>query len=266
MKHMASMDAVCSVVLMVLLTGGAAGCGDQCTAGQTRCNGNTAQFCEEEDSDDPTLIWYSQDCGEAFCRPISDPNDGSHALCAQAAEPDPRCAGADNLEFCEGDVVVGCLYGYVVYRANCTTGVISGKDYMNWSVSPGFCISDRDWARCLPEPTPNPLCAAAPYGEVCDGSQVVGCAHGYLTGFSQCPTGGTCVPTPAGNQLPGDTANAFCSLAQSADPWCPPDMEYYDFCRDGGILACSYGWLVRQVEQCPVNTTCVVMDGVPSCW
>ena len=244
--------------LMAILSVGVARCrGDQCTGGQTRCNGNVTEYCGEAGSDDPTLVWNGYDCGARFCQPIMDPDISAYPLCTLTKQPDPRCASADQLEFCDGDVVVGCRNGYVLFTANCTTGATVGREYIaNWFVKAGtYCSSSGTWAQCTPEPTPNPLCPAAPASAwVCDGSRTLECVQGYAAAITSCPNGACFL----------GAGRTYCSLAQAADPVCSPDQEYFDFCRGGVIEHCLYGWIVSQ-ETCGTNYTCGRESGSVTC-
>jgi hypothetical protein len=89
-----------------------AGCreGDECAAGQVRCNGNSAEYCDLSSSDSGTLRWITSNCGDVVCT-LSTDSDSPHPFCATTANPDPRCEAKGEFEFCEANQVMGCHHG-----------------------------------------------------------------------------------------------------------------------------------------------------------
>lgn len=228
---------------------------DECPGGAVRCVGRLAQSCVPRGSDDPTLAWYSNDCGEGFCHLSTDPNEPA-PFCARTPEPDPSCAKQES-EHCDGNQVVMCRQGYVVFTKDCTTGGHTGdiNYYMGYE-SNGYCVSVGDAAECAMEPSPNQLCSGKYFmQEVCDGNQVLSCGLGYGIDAYECPATKACVP--------GD--NAFCALNATPVPGCPLDGFHYNTCRDGAIVTCNYGYADSQTA-CPVGQTCIAYsDGLAYC-
>jgi hypothetical protein len=217
---------------------------DECPGGAVRCVGKVAQSCVPRGSDDPALAWYSNDCGEGFCHLSTDPTDPA-PFCAATAEPDPSCP-QEGSEHCDGNQVIMCRQGYVVFTKNCTTGDHTGDNIYAGHESNGYCVSVGDAAECAMEPSPNPLCSGRYFNQdVCDGNRVLSCGLGYAIDAYDCPTTRTCVP--------GEYA--FCALSATLVPGCPLDEINYNTCKDGAIVTCRYGYMDLQ-EACPAGQTC----------
>lgn len=237
---------------------GAAGCqANECERGQIRCNGNVAEYCGEPGTDDHYLVWNGRDCGEGFCHPIRAPDD-SYPVCSLGEGPDPRCAGADGLRFCDGNTVVLCHLGYVVTTTDCSTGNITGNTLLSDFARNGHCVSSGTWASCALDAAPSPLCASLPSqgdGTVCDGNNVLECGHGYALRVSwRCESTQTCV---------WDT-EAFCSATATPDRNCLQSDPISFVCKDGKIAHCHYGY-VQAEEVCRSPRTCKEELGGPSC-
>jgi len=247
----------CFLVGLVIAFG-AAGCqANQCERGQIRCNGNVAEYCGEPGTDDHDLVWNGRDCGQGFCQPIRGSWD-SYPICSLGEGPDPRCAGADGLQFCDGNTVVVCHLGYVVTRTDCTTGNITGDALSSDFATNGHCVSSETWASCALDAAPSPLCTSLPpgrHGTVCDGNDVLECGHGYALRVSwHCESTQTCVL---------DT-EAFCSATATPDRNCLQSDPLSFVCKDGNIADCHYGY-VQAEKVCPSGTTCQLDHGTPYC-
>jgi hypothetical protein len=233
---------------------------DECTSGAVRCVGKVAQTCAPRDSDDGTLVWFSDACGEGFCHLSTDPNHPD-AFCAATADPDPSCSPQDS-QHCAANEFVQCQQGFVVFTKDCTTGEHTGtRDFSAGYDTNGYCVSAGDRAICAMEASPNPLCSGQVVRQtVCDGNRVVSCALGYTLGSSDCPTTRVCVPA-----VPGEYA--FCALSAELVPGCPLDSVYYPSCKDGQIVTCNHGYIDSQTP-CPNGQTCYVTslnDGYYEC-
>ena len=253
---------VARFVLLTLATAGN-GCDfDECPVGALRCNGKLAQICEPRGSDDPTLAWYTKDCGDGFCHLSTDPAD-RNPFCAQTEEPDPSCtqkAGATDLLYCSGNEAIACHQGYVESTFDCSPAQTWGDTVVTGSprTASGYCITVATWVDCAVDPTPNPLCAnAAASYVVCDGNRLLECEHGYATYAFPCPSTGLCVPKP--------NHSDFCTMTSTPDPACPPDDPDYYTCKGNVISECSYGYVVRQDPPCPAGSTCSAAYHDASC-
>lgn len=240
------------LMLAAALASMAAGCNaSECHGGQVRCRNNVAEYCGLFSEDRGS--WVSEDCGAGYCKLSSDPQR-LNPFCALAPDPDSRCGQASSLRFCDGNSAIACRQGYLTDVANCTAGESFGVYAKNSGVT-RYCVSESDWANCVLEPSPNPLCLAAGSSEVtCDGDKLLTCTHGYLMLLDQCPTGGTCAST----QLP------FCAIGQQPDPACVPNQLYSTFCRDGMVYQCDSGW-VRTATACNGNEVCTGQNGDAYC-
>ena len=257
MKTTLSCSTELSRVLCLLgalvVASGVAGCaGDECsTAGEIRCVGNRAETCvwAYPDSGREGLIWYSDGCGEGeYCRPLKDPTY-YRPICALTPDPDPRCAGADHLRLCDGNVVNVCLRGYVTATTDCTTGSFTGTSEYESVPSTGYCESSEDQAVCAMDAIPNPLCGTLTGGSgtVCDGNKLLACAFGYATSEVECRSLTTCVSGPP----------AFCSVTTIRYPGCS-QSESLDFaCKDDHVATCNFGY-VQVEEVCPTGKTCQI--------
>jgi hypothetical protein len=230
-----------------------AGCdASECHEGEVRCRNNAAEHCTFGLGEDHTN-WASEDCGAGYCKLSKDPHL-PHPFCALAPNPDLRCDQVDNLGVCDGNSAIACRQGYVTGVANCAAGEFFGSYSKNSSVT-RYCASVGDWANCVLQPSPNPLCLAKDSGEnACDGDKLLTCSHGYLVALDQCPTGGTCAYT----QYP------FCAIGQQTDPACATNQPYFTFCRDGMVYQCDSGW-VRTATACNGNEVCTGQNGNAFC-
>lgn len=95
----------------------AAGCSsnsDECSQGDTRCDGTVAAICTV--GTDSYLRWASVDCGPSR----SCVQAGGRVFCAVEATPSPLCPqGVDSAEACDGTTKLACQEGYLVGRYPC---------------------------------------------------------------------------------------------------------------------------------------------------
>ena len=233
-----------------------AGCrdSDECAAGQVRCNGNSAEYCDLPSSDSGTLRWITSDCGDGVCK-LSNDSDSPHPFCATTANPDPRCEAKGEFEFCEGNQVMGCHQGYIEHTVNCTTGDSFGPPYRMSPSTTGFCVSQDGAALCAASTEPDPACpkdtvataTSAPMRIVCSGEKRLNCFYGWVAFAESCPMGGTCVP----HEYP------FCALTKTSEPECPIDAAEASFCRNGVTEHCRYGWITWE-DRCEAGTKCTM--------
>src|SRR5262245_28287026 len=203
----------------------AAGCGDECSQGATRCVNNAVQFCAAATGANgyayaPT--WHaSEDCGAEAATCIQPRQT---AFCALSTDQDPLCAGTSTLGICGGDDVVQCIEGYRIFAYTCGTG--DGQSGFTKCVVP-----DAGRAVCVsPEAMADDVCARAGTVETvtsycaeggirvyclaglavartacqrCDGAITAGCI-GFLgddcTDGRPCAAGLDCHPDSAGTQ------------------------------------------------------------------
>ena len=245
--------------LLVGLTFAGDGCkSNECALEQVRCNGKLAQQCGTAGSDDPTLVWFTENCGTGYCHLSSDSANPA-PFCAATVEPDPSCAGsagANRWRYCDGNQVKTCHQGYLVCTIDCATGVLTGERQYALTPATGYCVALSTGAECVAEPTPNPLCATLPAssGSLCDGGSLRVCHEGYLSTSYACPATGACVSTPV----------PFCSASPAPDPSCTGAASYYSVCKDGQITYCQYAYPQGQ-DACPAGTTCAMVNGEPLC-
>jgi hypothetical protein len=244
---------ICSVLVALAIASN--GCNfDECPRDAVRCNGKLAQECVPRGSDDPTLAWYTTDCGDGYCHlsTSSDPGDRD-PFCAQTVEPDPNCAakaGATDFLYCNGNEVIACHQGYVESTFDCSTGqtwgdaVRTGSPRTAW----GYCVTMSTSVSCAVEPMPDPLCSNVPADTgVCDGNRLLICTDGYVVEAYPCPSTGTCVP---------NEHRAFCAMTSTPEAACPLDATGYYICKDGLVSQCEYGYVVYQQKPCPTGWTC----------
>jgi hypothetical protein len=93
------------------------------------------------------------------------------------------------------------------------------------------------------------------YGEVCDGTAIVSCDHGYATYVTPCLRGEACSSTGSVHCFPSPTLDPACTNAD-------PASNYY-VCDDGASLRCKGAYLVR-MEYCPPYQ-CITAQGGGGC-
>jgi hypothetical protein len=241
-----------------------AGCelADECELGQARCNGNAAQYCDTANSDSDRLVWTGADCGDGYCKLSTDSNSPK-PFCATTETPDPRCSDGQDVEFCDGNVVIGCHQGYVEHSVDCRTGDSFGPRRRISPMPTGYCVAKEGAALCALASEPNPACPTdtvatamtEPVRTVCAGDKLLTCFYEWAVLTEDCPTGGACVP----HEYP------FCALSQTREPECLENSAESAFCRNGLIEHCRYGWIVWE-EACEGDTSCAMTSvGTPMC-
>ncbi len=159
--------------------------GDECTQGEVRCNNNAAEVCSRGE-DDPYWQWGSQPCGDGYCH-LSNDTAQPNPFCTVSREPDPQCINAADLGVCDGNDAILCHQGYAMYVADCTNGTTIGSNPIAGTPNVGYCAAVGNWAQCVLESAPNPLCLqAAGRNLVCSGGRKLSCSYGYVIGIESC--------------------------------------------------------------------------------
>jgi putative transcriptional regulator len=94
---------------------------DECDAGETRCDGNTAMVCGVRSSDahgnGNPYVWHSTPCtGSTACVAST-----TRAFCALSASPSEQCTGTGerDTQRCDGTERVTCVAGFAIAREAC---------------------------------------------------------------------------------------------------------------------------------------------------
>jgi hypothetical protein len=147
--------------------------GDECTNGETQCEGNIARNCVVTESH---ANWQREDCGSRSCVVATSGTGMTTAFCALAPNPDSRCSEAE-VPNCTGDTLVECTAGYATSTHSCTSGCLALDDY------PDRCTGDidiySDATRCV---------ASGDFCEMDGGGSTI------ATGSITPPPSGTCEP------------------------------------------------------------------------
>lgn len=121
------------------------GCGDECAAGETGCEGNTAVVCASGGERKP-LVFHREACGQKHCVVQTDPKYGNGpAICAIEATPDPKCEPATAVYCREESLLAKCRLGYRVEETKCQDPT---KCFVSGGVS-GSCVFARPSPACF---------------------------------------------------------------------------------------------------------------------
>lgn len=212
----------------------AAGCGDDCKEGATRCSSGSVQTCSKSYNESNGTLssphWSSLGPCPASMFCIMPP--GQDARCDVSSAPDPLCQGVSS--YCSGDSIVPCIQGYRGILQKC--GV--------HPVDPSFthCVATGSYATCVPpEAMPNAACPPAGSAEgasptmECVGNVALDCRAGLVVATTACGSCGvncrgflgddTCDVIAGGQCAPGlschpdSTGASRCTAAcDAADP------------------------------------------------
>jgi hypothetical protein len=184
-----SLLMLCSLIFLSAVASGCDGNGDECSYGDVRCLGNTAQSCERRDGAGD--YWQSSSCGDSFCKTWEE--EPPFVFCAQSSSRTPVC-GRGVRSLCRGNEVVDCRDGYVVHTLNCTTGRVFPETSAaqpetileNATARTGYCRSAVNIAFCSLDPEPTPVCKDLPETSVCSENTLVICSADYAIYRHEC--------------------------------------------------------------------------------
>jgi hypothetical protein len=174
--------------------GGVAGCGpaDECTVGESRCDGDQVLACIHECSD---LFCWNHWQGWDVCGTDGSRADGTTcfvppggtAMCVASTEPDPACGASGNSSYCAGDGVAACTGGYRRRTIACGATDSSREPLLPGGTGATHCIQPQPGTTtCVPPGAEvDPLCGggSAPH---CDGNVLVECTAGLAVSRTAC--------------------------------------------------------------------------------
>jgi hypothetical protein len=182
-----------------------AGCANECSAGQTRCNGNQIESCAAGGGDGlPGGLAWNVDttCSGAnpYCVLMPSPHPpidmANGPTCAASPAPVPECTG-DGGAVCWQNIPAECEDGFIVL-GGLSVGTPAGSGIPCAAPNP-FCVAP---VGCAASPMVVSECAAASTTcwenapATCTGGfvQVTGdpCSDGGMCTGSLCPEGGSC--------------------------------------------------------------------------
>jgi len=231
-------------ILITALSGTAsllAGC-NECSQGETRCDGNTYMSCEyDADADFEPIRWRRDTCPVA-CREVA-----GHASCVDTVTPVPECAGGDD-DICVDDVPTGCLGGYPIHHSRCEglTHCFAGT----------ICGGDRGQrtAICAIDANAPPSCSGNP---ACYGGVLTSCDCGLVVAREDC--GGVDFCRTVGGLT-------RCTATAAPDPRCgDPTKSSSSFCDGNTAVGCGYGYTWSATDCASIMYTCRVTGGQATC-
>jgi hypothetical protein len=162
----------------------AAGCGDECIDGTTRCMNNVLQQCSNGSLVGGKPTWQRI----VACPPpsICFAPAGGGAACVLSTDPDPLCVGRS---YCNGDTLVRCAEGYRVDMQPCGSDRLISLDT---TFTKCVAADARDAVCVPPEAMPNDACvpdgtfiavAATP---MCAGNLQITCLAGLAVTTEAC--------------------------------------------------------------------------------
>ena len=107
---------------LLVVTPSLEGCGDECTEGEVRCEGNRAMQCSRGSDGKGSSSWKGYECGELHCVAMSTAGH-PEVYCALTSTPDERCAASEP-GFCVDNRRVYCRGGYGIPNDMCTSPTV----------------------------------------------------------------------------------------------------------------------------------------------
>lgn len=189
------------IVVLAMMTFPSA-CGDECRAGEAKCEDNVALTCSQSSEDSP-LKFLREDCGAMHC--VSVPSNSAmiytSAFCAADPTPDPNCQPTTVVGYCKTPTLAEtCHYGYRVKEIQC-----QGPDRCAVTRTDAKCQSPRAGLACFDASlyvggdAANWVCTSGPVRGMVDES----CPTTALPAVPDPPSAG-CWSTPAPPER-GDT-------------------------------------------------------------
>lgn len=139
---------------------------DDCSQGETRCDGNRILGCPTDYITSRKFSVPAGDCGTAQC--INTRLSGVRSVaCSTSGALDDRCAGKDGPTCVNATTFLACEQGYSSREATCA------------------CIATSFTARafCALAPMPDPKCSGR---STCDGNAILECLDGYVVTRTPC--------------------------------------------------------------------------------
>jgi len=232
-------------IAICFLTGQLVAC-DECDIGDDYCSGNTLMICETAPCAECSRQWGSKECG--ISKSCVEPESGS-AFCALSKMADPQCESRK--EYCDGDVIVSCLEGFVIKRYDC-------RDEQKTCVM----LADTT-SMCATSATPDPRCQDDLENQYskCEGKTALVCEYGYLIAELACET--ACVLSIVGGYY-----GARCTLSAEPEPRCAEDQSSTSeaiFCIGDVLARCAAGYALEVTDCVEKHATCKQLDSGARC-
>ena len=195
---------------------------DDCSQGETRCDGNRIEGCPTDYITSRKFSVPAGDCGAAMC---INTRSGSvrRAACSTSGKLDDRCAGKDGPTCANETTFLDCQQGYSSHEATCACNATS--------------FTRR--AFCALAPTPDPKCSG---DSTCDGNTILECLDGYAIARTPCAgVAPLCVRQSNGAQ------RGFCAKEETCTgvdgTTCSADKSRAEGCVSGHVVSsnCASG-------------------------
>lgn len=212
------------VAILLLISLGVVGCGDECHEGESECDGTQIRECDVSDGGFRGL---GDCCAGSTCRDVI--SGGDHvAVCSDSPELDPRCS-TFGIVCADATTLLECSYGYSRTIESCTGACVDPGD------GHAFCAQVAADSRCVGVPL---------YGTTCAENMLLTCDDGARLDQTACAA--ACIDLGSGS--------AFCSTSAMPDPRCTSTVAW---CDGNVAMTCTTGGYV-DVETCAATETCTV--------